>query len=271
MINHDIYIGDCIDVMKRRLADNSIDLTVTSPPYFNAREYSSWPSYNDYLKFMEEVIKQIFRCTKLGGYFCLNTTCVNEKGELYPIPFDLLEISRKTGFVLVWDIIWMKPKHTQALWRSSDRNYKRPYPFSLYLNSFHEYVWILRKGPKNNDKVDEKILSENEIKPREEVMKLSYREWYIPTTTPKKEKHTAPFPDELVRNCIKMFSMKGDTVLDPFLGSGTTIKVAKELQRNSIGIEINAQYLPIIKEKIGMNYIPLIKRDGFNIIEMSKV
>lgn len=264
MLKHTVYIGDCVKVMEN-FENETIDLTVTSPPYYNAREYSWWGKYNDYLDFMEESIKEIFRCTKDGSYFCLNTTCYNEKGKLYPIPFDLLEISKKIGFELIWDVIWIKPKHTQALWRSSDRNYKKPYPLHFYLNSFHEYVWILRKG--EIDRIIEKQGLENsKIEPNHNVMELSYREWYIPTATPKEEKHAAPFPVELAKNCIKLFSKKEDTVFDPFLGSGTTIKAAKEMGRNSIGIEINDKYLPVIKEKIGMNYLSLFKEHEHKVI-----
>lgn len=234
-------------------------MIITSPPYFNAREYSKYKTYTDYLNFMEEVISLFPKILIEGGYFCLNTTTITEKGVLYPIPFDLLQRCRKYGFNLKWDIIWLKPKYTQALWRSSDYNYKNPYPFSLYLNCFHEYVWIFKLRDKDRplDQVlleKSKIVGEKaEIKGKmkdQKILQYSYREWDMEVATPSKEGHSAAFPIELPQNCIELFSLKNDTILDPFLGTGTTSKAALNLGRNSIGIESEKKYFNLIKRKL---------------------
>jgi len=254
MTVHEIFFGECREIM-REMSSDSIHVIVTSPPYYNAREYSQYETYQHYLDFMEEVIQELFRLLIPGGYFCLNTTSITENlktdemvdRKLYFIPHDLLKISEKVGFTLIWDVIWMKPKSTQALWRSSNFNYRHPFPFHPYLNCFHEYIWILRKGPPR--KIREEILEQNRIT-RDDILKYSYREWYFKVATPSKEKHPAPYPLDLPKYCIELFSIKGDIVLDPFLGTGTTTKAAIELKRNSYGIEFNDKYRPLIEKKI---------------------
>lgn len=258
MTLHQIYHGDCLEIMKQ-LEKDSIHLVVTSPPYYNAREYSTYKTYQDYLNFMDEVIGCLPRLLVEGGYFCLNTTSYTEKKVMYPIPFDLLNICTKHGFTLMWDVIWLKPKYTQALWRSSDYNYKKPYPYSLYLNCFHEYLWICRLGDQNRD-INEEALEASkivgntiEIKGKlkdEKILRYSYREWEFEVAKPSKEKHSAAYPIELPSYCIELFSLKNDTILDPFLGTGTTSKAAMLLGRNSVGIEANKQYFELIQKKL---------------------
>ena len=145
------------------LEPQSIQLIITSPPYYNAREYSQYETYEEYLGFMDNVIQLLSRVLMNGCYFCLNSTTITEERKTYPIPFDLLQITKKHGFELVWDIIWMKPKYTQALWRSSDYNYNNPYPYKLYLNQFHEYIWILRLGNEDRSVKEDKLIK-NKIK-----------------------------------------------------------------------------------------------------------
>ncbi|MFX0071151.1 MAG: DNA-methyltransferase [Candidatus Hermodarchaeota archaeon] len=258
MTFHLIYYGDCLDVIKE-IEDNSIQLVVTSPPYYNAREYSKYETYQDYLNFMDNLIGLLPRVLVDGGYLCLNTTSYTEKKVMYPIPFDLLQLCTKHGFNLVWDVIWLKPKYTQALWRSSNYNYRKPYPYNLYLNCFHEYIWICRLGDQYREVTKEeletsKIIGEQiEIKGKlkdEKVLRYSYREWAFEVAKPSKEQHSASYPIELPSYCIELFSLKNDTVLDPFLGTGTTSKAAMSLGRNSVGIEVNKDYFDLIQKKL---------------------
>jgi len=258
MTFHQIYYGNCLDILKE-LETDSIHLVVTSPPYYNAREYSKYNTYQEYLDFMNEVISLLPRILVDGGYFCINSTSYTEKKVMYPIPFDLLNLCTKHGFNLIWDVIWQKPKYTQALWRSSDYNYRKPYPFNFYLNCFHEYVWVCRLGSKNRDNSEEileasKIIGEKiEIKGKikdEKVLRYSYREWEMEVAKPSKEKHSAAYPIELPKYCIELFSLKNDVILDPFLGTGTTSKAAMLLGRNSIGIELTKDYFRLIQEKL---------------------
>jgi len=263
MLFHNIYYGNSLEVLKQ-IEENSVHLVVTSPPYYNAREYSKYETYKKYLDFMDSIIGLLPRVLVHGGYFCLNSTTINERDKknnrvTYPIPFDLLTICQKHGFELIWDVIWLKPKYTQALWRSSDFNYRKPYPFELYLNCFHEYIWIMRFGSKNRD-INDAVLEENkiigkqvEIKGKvkdEKILRYSYREWEMEVATPREEKHSAAYPLNLPVYCIEQFSLKNDTVLDPFLGSGTTTRAAMLLGRNSIGIELNEGYFKLIKTKL---------------------
>ncbi|MFW9829101.1 MAG: DNA-methyltransferase [Candidatus Thorarchaeota archaeon] len=258
MTFHTIYYGNCLNILKQ-LEKDSIHLIVTSPPYYNARNYSKYKTYQDYLDFMDKVISLLSHVLIEGGYMCLNSTSYTENKVLYPIPFDLLNLCKKYGFELIWDVIWLKPKYTQALWRSSDYNYKNPYPFNFYLNCFHEYIWICRLGDKKRE-ISKKSLEESRIIGKQvnikgkikdqKILKYSYREWEMEVATPRKEGHTAAFPIELPVSCIEQFSVKNDLILDPFLGTGTTSRAAMLLGRNSIGIELNKEYFSLIKNKL---------------------
>lgn len=235
MTTHDIYFGDCIEILDN-ISNKSVHLVVTSPPYYNARkDVAEFKDYSEYLDYMQNRIKKLKDVLINGGIFCLNSTSFTKNKKMYPIPFDLLEISKKIGFELIWDVIWLKPKSTQGLWRSSNYNYKNPYPFKPYFNCFHEYIWIMKKTGER--KISEEKLKNSKIHSREKMLKYSYREWYFPVAKPSKEKHTSSYPLDLPNYCIELFSLKGDTILDPFLGTGTSIKAAIELDRNSIGIE----------------------------------
>lgn len=258
MNTHEIYHGNCTEVLSK-LKKDSVQLVVTSPPYYNAREYSKYTDYDDYLAFMDEVIGLLPSVLIEGGYFCLNSTTYMESRKVYGVPFDLLNISTKHGFDLVWDVIWLKPRYTQALWRSCGRNYNAPYPFKLYLNCFHEYIWILRLGEEERE-IDQDTLERSKIignkvdikgKMRDQkVLDYSYREWNLGVAKPSKEGHSAPYPLEIPFRCIEQFSVKEDTVLDPFLGTGTTSRAAMLLGRNSIGIELNEEYFKLIEKKL---------------------
>ena len=247
----DLRLGDCLEVMKY-LQSNSIDLTITSPPYDNLR------TYNGYSFDFESIAKELYRVTKNGGIVVWVVGDATINGSETGTSFKQALYFKKMGFNLHDTMIWEKP------------NFSNP-----SVNRYHqifEYMFIFSKGKpkifnpildvKNKygvcvGKNTRRLANGNliEVKkntPREYGMRRNI--WKMNTVGQdmmcKKPPHPAMFPEKLVHDHIISWSNEGDTVLDCFLGSGTTGKVAKQLNRKFIGIEISSEYLEIAKNRI---------------------
>jgi len=258
---HLIVIGDSRKM--DRVEDESVHLIVTSPPYYNAKEYSQWDSLESYFNDMKQTFEECFRVLKPGRKFCLNVSDLPEKGpwgvRWIPLGAELLKLCLKIGFELVDRIIWhkipMKGFHYGSL----------PYPPSPLICDSMEYIWVLRKPGKPDYSYLTKEQREASKLTRAEYGEYTKQIWVIKRVREEEniDGHIAPFPEELPHRCIKLYSFVGDTVLDPFGGSGTTTKMAILNKRNSILYEINEDYLEIIKRKI--NYY---QRRLFNDVEI---
>ena len=264
-MSHTLYNGDSKNL--KFIQDNSIDLIVTSPPYYNAKEYSQWDTINDYLKDMRRIFKECFKKLKPGRKLCLNISDIPIKGESgvrwIPLGPYLITTLEKVGYELIDRIFWFKTPLMGFQYGSL------PFPpYPLICDSV-EYIYVFRKP----GKADYKYLNpenKNASKlSREEYMEYTKQIWSIRRVRLKDNKngHTAPFPYELPYRCIKMYSFVGDTVLDPFGGSGTTSLAALDLKRNSIISEINSDYYNLIKENIFQKH-SLFNND--NIIEIQE-
>lgn len=244
----DLRHGDCLEIMKA-IADKSIDLTVTSPPYDNLR------TYNGYSFDFEGIAKELYRVTKDGGVvvwvvgdetnkFCESLTSFKQAIKFVEIGFNLLDT-----------MIYFK------------ENYAPAYPtLKRYANQF-EYMFVFSKTkPKTFNPIQKpKVRNKKEkvafrqkngelIRKTKEIGKLTKdasNVWSY-AVGGNKINHPAVFPEQLAYDHIVSWSNEGDTILDCFLGSGTTGKVAKELNRNFIGIEISEEYLKIAKDRIGI-------------------
>lgn len=253
---HKIYNGD-----SKKLSfidDNSVDLIVTSPPYYNAKEYSQWETMDDYLKDMHNVFKECFKKLKSGRKLCLNISDIPVKGDSgvkwLPLGSYILKECEKIGYELADRIIWFKTPMMGFQYGSL------PFPPSPLICDSMEYIYVLRKPGKSDYKyvdIDDKNASKL---PREEYAEFTKQIWSMRRVRIKDniDGHTAPFPYELPYRCIKLYSFVGDTVLDPFGGSGTTAIASMDLKRNSITSEINTVYYELIKENIKN------KKDLFN-------
>ena len=258
-----LYNGDCLEVMKD-LPDNSVDLTVTSPPYDNLRSYNDTVAWN-FEKF-KEVAKELFRITKPGGVVVWVVGDATIKGSETGTSFRQALYFKEIGFNLHDTMIYQKDSC--------------PFPeTNRYYPSF-EYMFILSKGKpktvnliadKPNKTYGEKITgtgrnSDGTLKPhtavknktnrtvkkfgvRTNVWLYSVGKWKV-TKDEIAYQHPAIFPEELANDHIISWSNENDTVLDCFMGSGTTGKMAKLLNRNFIGIEISKEYMEIAKERI---------------------
>ena len=186
-------------------------------------------------------------------------TVVSDEGMKF-ISGDFVNRCSRVGFTFRKDIIWHKPRGTTKWQRGATQFSKNPYPLMFNTNINHEYILIFQKG--HNGEIDFSSLPKFN---RSFVRKMAYSVWDIkPVNSPKKdERHVAPFPEEIPRRLILLFSFKGDMILDPFAGCGTTNKVAKELGRKSIAIELSEDYCKLIKNKLTMTKFDSYDEDIF--------
>jgi DNA modification methylase len=241
------------------LATESIDLTVTSPPYYNAPfDYPGmYRDYDEYIGMLSRVADEIYRTTREGRIVCFVIDDMLVDGEKLPIVADATTIMRQTGFRYRDRITWVKPKGYSRISRRSGVVIQHPYPMYFYPDNIQESILIFQKGRFDYKKIKEmesEILEASRI----DSQALNQNEWnltvwqitnVLPTNNPL-EKGIAAFPEELASRLVQLFSFSGETVLDPFLGSGTTSKVAAMLHRNSVGYELNFSLRGRILEKV---------------------
>ena len=238
--------------------NESVHLMVTSPPYYNAPfDYPGlFKDYGEYLDLIRRVAKELRRVLVPGRIACFVTQDVRINGKLFPVAADIVRLMMDEGFFYRDRIIWRKPEGYIRISRRSGVLLQHPYPMYFYPDNLYEEILILQNGEYQYPKIglDRK---DSQINLRE----FSDNKWYlsvwdITNVLPFKgrlEEGIAAFPEEIPRRLIKLFTFVGETVLDPFLGSGTTMKVAKELGRNSYGYEIDIELKDIILKKVSFN------------------
>jgi DNA modification methylase len=245
---HRIIAGDAKKMNK--IKKEEVDLIITSPPYFNAKDYIQYESLIDYLKDMRKAFKECLRVLKPGRRFCLNISDLPTKGESgvkwITLGTQLLNEAEKAGFELADRIFWFKTPLKGFNYGSL------PYPPSPLIADSIEYVYVLRKPGKPDYKYLDRQKREASKLSREEYMEYTKQVWSIRRVRTKDnvDGHIAPFPEEIPLRCIRLYSFVGDTILDPFGGSGTTTKVAADFKRNSVLYEIKPEYIKIIKDRM---------------------
>lgn len=252
-IKNTVVLGDAYETLKL-LPEGCIQLTFTSPPYYNARDYSIYNSYEQYLDFLTRIFKEIYRVTEEGRFFILNTSPVlvprfsrEYSSHRFAIPFDIHPRLIEMGFEFIDDIIWKKPDPS-----AKNRNgvfFQHRKPLTYKPNSVTEYIMVYRK--KSNNLVDWNIQKySNEIIESSKV-KEDYEKTNVWKIAPANDKiHTAVFPETLVYWIIKLYSYIGDIICDPFAGSGTVGAVCKKTKRFFFLTEINKEYFKRIKQKL---------------------
>jgi len=250
-----IIIGDSRNM--KEIKDCSIDLIITSPPYpmvemwddmFKTNGADTYEKMHDYLN---EVWKESYRVLKKGGIMCINigdaTRTINGRFKLYPNHSKVIENCEKIGFETLPYIIWKKPTNKPNAFLGSGF-----LPPNAYVTLDCEFILIFRKdGLRRFKPKDERRYMSAFTKEQRDIWFSQI--WEIKgarQSNNKVKRRTAEFPEELVERLIRMFSLIGDRILDPFAGTGTTLAVAKRLGRNSIGYEIDRSFLPIIEEKL---------------------
>jgi DNA modification methylase len=243
----------------KEVDSNSIHLIVTSPPYYNAPfDFPNlFNSYDEFLKLLKNVGKELIRVLKPGRYACFVTQDVRIEGKLYPIVSDLIHIMvYNIGFEYQDKIIWKKPEGYIRISRRSGVIIQHPYPMYYYPDNIYEEVVVFKK-PGEFDRSS--VIAEVKEKSKINISRFQNEKWYLSVWDIKNvlphekwSKYTAVFPEQLIERLVLLYSYYEETVLDPFLGTGTTCLVAKKLGRNCIGYEIDLELKEAIEERLGL-------------------
>ncbi|AOR23760.1 DNA-methyltransferase [Clostridium taeniosporum] len=248
LINKIINI-DCLEGLNK-IQENSIDLVVTSPPYnlnILYDEYNDNKTIKEYIEFISKVSNELFRVIKGNGRVCINIPCDgkmnlnNIEKVKCDISYMIKDIFYKTGFKYRDKIYWDKQNfRSRTAWGSyeSASNPNILLPF--------EEIIVLYKGTKKKEKINGNL---NELIDKE-FQEISNGHWIIKGVKAKKDNCPVPFPQEIPSRLIKLFSYRGDIILDPFCGSGTSCMVAKKLGRKYIGFELSKKYTEQANKRI---------------------
>jgi len=246
--------GDVREVL-RFVPNESVHLTFTSPPYYNARDYSIYISYIAYLDFLTEVFNEVHRVTKEGRFLIINTSPVivprvsrSHSSKRYPIPFDLHCRLVQNGWEFIDDIVWLKPETSVKNRNAGFLQHRKPLAYKP--NAVTEYLMVYRKQTDklldwNMNQYDWETIDESRVKGDYETSNV----WRIDPTFDKV--HSAVFPLELCNRVIRFYSYKGDLVFDPFGGSGTFGKAARNEGRYFLLTEQEPKYVERMKLDLG--------------------
>ncbi len=256
--HHKIINGDSRQISE--LVDKSVHLVITSPPYWQLKDYGSkdqigfHDSYENYINNLNLVWKECYRVLFPGCRLCVNIgdqfarSVYYGRYKIIPIREEIIKFCENAGFDYMGAVIWQKVTTSNTTGGGVQMG-SYPYPRNGILKLDYEFILIFKKlgeAPKPT-------------KEQKELSKMTAEEWntffagHWNFTGARQDNHIAMFPEELPKRLIKMFSFVGDIVLDPFAGSGTTNLAAKNLGRNSVGYEINSEFIPVIKQKLGTN------------------
>ena len=252
-IKNAVVHGDVQEILKY-VPDESVHLTFTSPPYYNARDYSIYQSYDEYLKILENIFKEVHRVTKDGRFFVLNTSPIiiprisrAHASKRYPIPYDIHPLLVKMGWEFIDDIVWLKSEASVKNRNAGFLQHRKPLAYKP--NAVTEMLMVYRK--KSDKLIDWNIqqYSWNKVKKSKVLDKYETSNvWRIDPTFDKI--HSAVFPIELCNRVVKFYSFIGDLIFDPFAGSGTVGRAALNLNRHFFLTEKEPKYINRIKEEL---------------------
>ena len=242
------------------LDDKSVHLVITSPPYWQLKDYGTEnqigynDSYEEYINNLNLVWKECYRVLNNGCRLCVNIGDQFARSVYYgrykviPIRTEIIKFCEAIGFDYMGAIIWQKRTTSNTTGGASLMG-SYPTPRNGILSIDYEFILLFKK-------LGTPIKPNRELKEQSKMTKEEWKEYFAGHWNfggTKQEGHIAMFPEELPKRLIKMFSFVGDIVLDPFLGSGTTSLAARNLNRNSVGYEINFDFIPYIKRKLDVN------------------
>ncbi len=241
----------------KAVADKSVHLVITSPPYWQLKDYGTenqigfHDDYESYINHLNLTWSECYRVLHDGCRLCVNIGDQFARATYYgrykviPIHSEIIKFCETIGFDFMGKIIWQKVTTMNSSGGASIMG-SFPYPRNGIVKLDFEYILLFKKQGKSPKPTND----------QKSYSKMTTEEWntyfngHWNFSGARQDKHLAMFPEELPLRLIKMFSFVGEVVLDPFMGSGTTASVSKKLNRNSIGYEINPEFIPIIKDKI---------------------
>ena len=266
MTSHKIIFGDSRKMSQ--IADKSVQLIITSPPYWQLKDYGTDDqigfnnSYEEYINNLNLVWQECNRVLAPGCRLCINIGDQFARSVYYgrykviPIRTEIIRFCETLGMDYMGAIIWQKTTTMNTSGGGAIMG-SFPYPRNGILKMDYEFILLFKKlGTPPKPSIEQKKLSEIS---KEEWNQYFSSHWNFNGV--KQYGHIAMFPEELPRRLIKMFSFVGETVLDPFVGSGTTSLAAKNLGRNSIGYEINKYFKEVIEEKLCGKQVNLFEKD----------
>lgn len=223
------------------LPDCSVHLMVTSPPYNVGKEYDENLTLEEYLDFLKRVWKETLRVLVPGGRACINVANLGRKPYI-PLHIYITRDMLDLGFLMRGEIIWNKgasasPSTAWGTWKSAS---------NPVLRDVHEYILVFCKDTftRGNPHRRKSTIA------KEEFLEFTKSVWSFPAVSARQVGHPAPFPEELPRRCIELYTFEGEVVLDPFVGSGTTCVAAVNSGRNFVAYEVDPQYVKLAKKRI---------------------
>jgi len=274
--HHKIIIGD--SRWMKEIPDESVHLVITSPPYWQLKDYGNGKqigfndTYEEYINNLNLVWNECHRVLHKGCRLCINIGDQFARSVYYgrykviPIRTEIIKFCESAGFDYMGAVIWQKVTTCHTTGGATVMG-SFPFPRNGILKLDYEFILILKKHG-TSPKIDLATKKQSKLT-QEEWSQYFTGHWNFPGE--KQGQHLAMFPEELPRRLIKMFSFVSDNVLDPFLGSGTTSLAAKNLDRNSIGYELNADFLPVIREKLGLKQGSLFQDSSFEILTQKEL
>ena len=232
-----IHLGDSRDM--NHLPDNSVHLMITSPPYNVGKDYDADLTLTEYEDLLFDVMTEVYRVLVEGGRVCINIANVG-RSPYIPLHLYLTEIAHSCGFFMRGEIIWDKGASagTSCAWGSWQSS------SNPVLRDVHEYILVFCKGTFKRHPVLQNSIG------RDDFLESTKSIWRFPSASAKRANHPAPFPVELPLRLIHLYSYVGDTVLDPFIGSGTTAEAAVKTGRRYVGYEINEKYVDVARARM---------------------
>ena len=224
------------------IPDDCVALMVTSPPYNVGKEYDADLSLDEYLGLLRRVLVETYRVLEPGGRVAINVANLGRKPYL-ALNHRVAGLLEEVGFLLRGEIVWQKARGAggSCAW-GSWRSAKNP-----TLRDLHEYVIVASKGSYRRERIGEDTIS------RDEFLDATVSVWNIAPASARRIGHPAPFPVELPRRLIELYTFRGDLVLDPFIGAGSTAVAAVESGRHYAGYDIEERYLEIARERIAVS------------------
>jgi site-specific DNA-methyltransferase (adenine-specific) len=260
------------------LPKNSVNLVITSPPYWQLKDYGTDDqigyndSYENYINNLNLVWQESYRVLQKGCRLCINIgdqfarSVYYGRYKIIPIRTEIIKFCETIGFDYMGAIIWQKSTTMNTSGGATIMG-SFPYPRNGIIKLDYEFILLFKKNG-TPEKIDKNL---------KELSKMTKEEWntyfqgHWNFNGVRQDGHIAMFPEELPKRLIKMFSFAGDTVLDPFIGSGTTSLAAKNLGRNSVGYEINSKFIEMIKQKLDAGVGKMFDNSTVNFLNQEKI